>query len=126
MYKFSTSSLQRMKGIDPRLKQIAELAIIITPIDFGIPKDGGFRTPERQNALFNEGRSKLDGYKKIGPHQKGMALDVYAYVDGEASWDKMHLTIVAGAMLEAARQLGHTLTWGGWWPWDMPHFQLDD
>ena len=61
-------------------------------------------------------------------HQSGLAFDIYAYVDGKASWDRYHLTQVAAALLQAAALLGYPLTWGGnWKSWqDMPHFQLEE
>lgn len=126
-FSFSRTSLDRMVGVDPRLIEIAEKALSISKIDFGIPKDGGLRTAERQRRLFEEGASNCDGTKKKSYHQTGMALDVYAYVDGRASWDKMHLTMVASAMLQAASLLGHKMSWGGLWGWtDLPHFQLEE
>ena len=126
MNKFSKTSLARRSGVDGRLVEISDLAIKICPIDFGIPGDGGIRTPERQQELFNEGLSKCDGFKNKSFHQTGLALDVYAYVDGAASWDTEHLAVVAAAMLQAASQLGYKLEWGGLWPWDKPHFQLTE
>ncbi len=123
-YSFSKKSIQRREGVDPRLIEISDLAITISTIDFGIPSDGGIRTTERQAALCAEGLSKCDGYKNKSYHQSGKALDVYAYIDGHASWQREHLALVATAMLQAASQLGHKLEWGGHWPWDMPHFQL--
>jgi len=126
MYAFSNKSISRRTGVDARLVEISDLAIKICPIDFGIPGDGGLRTSERQQELFKKGVSKCDGYKNKSFHQTGLALDVYAYVDGKASWNTEHLAVVAAAMLQAASQLGHKLEWGGLWPWDKPHFQLSD
>ena len=128
MNKFSKTSLARRSGVDGRLVEISDLAIKICPIDFGIPGDGGIRTPERQQELFNEGLSKCDGFKNKSFHQTGLALDVYAYVDGAASWDTEHLAVVAVAMMQAANELGYKLEWGGLWTGfqDMPHFQLTE
>ena len=43
---------ENMEGIDDRLIDIAELAISFSPIDFGVPSDGGFRMkPARQNCI---------------------------------------------------------------------------
>ena len=77
-------------------------------------------------SCFHAGLSKCDGYEKISSHQTGEALDVYAYVDGNASWEEHHLAMVATAMLQSASQLGVGLEWGGLWKSfiDMPHFQL--
>jgi peptidoglycan L-alanyl-D-glutamate endopeptidase CwlK len=135
MFIFGSSSLRNRQGIDPRVIEISDLALGLSLIDFGIPKDGGLREAERQNELFKLKRSKCDGYKNISAHQKGLAIDIYAYIDGHASWDEDHLAMVACAMLQAASQLGYSLEWGGLWRppeiirgiprgWDMGHFEL--
>lgn len=123
-FKFSITSISRRSEIDFRLIEISDLALSISTVDFGIPRYGGKRTSEEQNLLCRNGSSECDGYIKKSPHQGGTALDVYAYVDGKASWDKLHLALVACAMLQASSQLGYKLEWGGAWGWDMPHFQL--
>jgi len=127
-FKLSNNSINNMKGIDNRLIDIAEVAIKLSNIDFGIPSTGGLRTTEDQAKLFADGVSKADGVNGKSYHQSGKALDVYAYVDGKASWDKLHLALVATAMLQASAQLGYELKWGGLWKsWqDMPHFELRD
>lgn len=126
MKRFSTASLNRLATVDKRLQEIAHRALELSPIDFGIPANGGLRTAEEQNILFHHGKSKLDGYNKRSFHQTGKALDVFAYVDGQASWEREHLAMVACAMLQAANELGYKLTWGGLWQSfvDMPHFEL--
>ena len=127
-FKFSSSSLNRLESVNYKLQEIAHLALSITKVDFGIPPNGGYRSPEEQNNLFHNGKSQLDGYKKKSFHQTGKALDVYAFVDGRASWEKEHLAMVAAAMIQAANQLGYKIEWGGLWDnfVDMPHFQLDE
>jgi peptidoglycan L-alanyl-D-glutamate endopeptidase CwlK len=115
-----------MDGVDKRLIDIAHRALEISPIDFGIPGDGGLRTAERQNELYCDGKSKCDGYDKESYHQTGKALDFYAFVNGSASWQEYHLAIVGAAFLQAANELGHRLEWGGLWKSfkDYPHVQL--
>ena len=127
-FQFSQKSLDRMKGVDPRLIQIAHAALAISPIDFGIPEDGGVRTAARQLELCEAGKSKCDGFVKRSKHQDGKALDVYAFVDGKASWQEHHLTTVAAALLQAAAHFGTQVEWGGFWHGfrDMPHIQLAD
>jgi len=127
-FKLSNNSINNMKGVDNRLIDVAEVAIKLSNIDFGIPSTGGLRTTEDQAKLFADGVSKADGVNDKSYHQSGKALDVYAYVDGKASWDKLHLALVATAMLQASAQLGYELKWGGLWKsWqDMPHFELRD
>lgn len=135
MFKLSNKSKQRSEGIDTRLIEIRDLAIQITAIDFGIPKDGGIRTEKRQNELYIDGKSKADGYNRLSEHQSGNALDFYAYIDGAASWKHEHLAMVATAFLQSASILGYKLNWGGLWEyhkitngipygWDMAHVEL--
>lgn len=128
MFTFSAKSLERLSTVNPRLQGVARRALTISKIDFGIPSGGGYRTVEEQQELYNNGKSQLDGINKKSKHQTRNALDVYAYVDGEASWDVNHLTHIAAAFLQAASELGVKLTWGGFWRSfvDGPHFQLED
>jgi|TARA_R110000782_G_scaffold54391_2_gene114989 peptidoglycan L-alanyl-D-glutamate endopeptidase CwlK len=128
MFNLGTNSIKNLAGVDGRLIDIADLAIKLTNIDFGIPSTGGLRTAEVQAKLFEDGVSKADGVNNKSYHQSGKALDVYAYIDGKASWDHLHLTHIAAAMLQASGQLGYELKWGGLWKsWqDMPHFEIRD
>ncbi len=128
IFALSSTSKANRDGIDARLIDISDLAINITKIDFGHGKDSGIRTESRQNELYLSGVSKCDGVLRLSNHQSGNALDVYAYVDGRASWEPEHLTTVACAMLQAASMLGHKLVWGGSWTTfiDMPHFELSE
>jgi|TARA_R110000822_G_scaffold158944_2_gene298452 peptidoglycan L-alanyl-D-glutamate endopeptidase CwlK len=127
-FQLSNNSMMNLAGVDGRLIDIADVAIKLSPIDFGIPSTGGLRTTEDQAKLFEEGVSKADGVNNKSYHQTGKALDVYAYVDGKASWDKLHLATIAAAMLQASSQLGYELKWGGLWKsWqDYPHFEIKD
>ena len=126
MFKLSRRSNRHLKDVHPDLVKVVRRALEITKIDFGIPFTGGYRTTEQQNALFKSGKSQLDGYNRSSRHQFGEAVDVFAYVDGAASWDEDHLTHVATAMLAAASELGVKIRWGGHWRSfvDMPHFEV--
>ena len=127
-FQLSANSINNLAGVDGRLIDIADLAIKLSNIDFGIPSTGGLRSTADQAKLFEDGVSKADGVNNLSYHQSGKALDVYAYVDGKASWDKLHLALIAAAMLQASAQLGYELKWGGLWKsWqDMPHFEIKD
>lgn len=135
MYKFSDKSRERMQGVDDDLQRVFNHAISVSKIDFGIPRDGGLRTAERQNMLYKTYRdgkrvSKCDGYEDKSRHQDGDAMDFYAYVNSKASWDHMHLALVAATILQSASALNVPLEWGGFFGakdgkpgWDMPHIQ---
>lgn len=142
MYLFSEKSVKRMSGVHPELIFVFEESIKISPIDFGIPGDGGVRAAERQKELCLDGKSKCDGYVKVSRHQikpgesYGSALDFYAYVDGSASWEKHHLSMVAAVIMATARRLKDegrisiVLYWGGQFGssrfdgWDFPHIEI--
>ena len=126
-YKLSKRSLERLKNVNPLLIAIAVDGIRSCPIDFGIPQHGGKRTADEQNLLFKQGVSKCDGFTKKSYHQSGNAFDVYAYVNGKASWNKRHLERIANHLIKVAEdQYNVDLEWGGHWRSfkDMPHFQI--
>lgn len=134
-FRLSKTSNDRLAGVDDRIMQVIDLALTISLIDFGIPADGGLRTAKRQNELYQQGRTTggniithADGYDKKSVHQSGKAFDVFAYVNGKASWRIDHLTQVANAILTAADELNVPLVWGGSWKGfkDLPHFEIRD
>lgn len=123
MFKLSKNSIKNMDGIHIDLKTVIHRAIEITKIDFGIPSTGGKRTQDEQHALFKDGKSKADGYRRLSAHQLGDAVDFYAYVDGKASWDEHHLAMAACAIMQAGHEMGVRIAWGGLFKKfkDMPH-----
>ena len=140
-YQFSKKSAERMKGVHPELITIFTEAIKNSPIDFGIPALGGVRTAVEQRMLFDDGKSKCDGLHDKSNHQVkadgyGHALDFYAYVNGAASWEKHHLSMVASVIMTTAKRLKKegkifkSIYWGGQFGcsdfsgWDMPHIEL--
>lgn len=136
-FKFSQRSYERLEGVNPILVEIIEEAISVSPIDFGIPKDGGFRTTQRQQQLYAQGRTvpgrkitRADGIRYKSYHQSGNAVDVYAYVNKKASWEKVHMGIIAGVIIAVGRSRGVEIEWGGTFGsktfegWDSAHFQL--
>lgn len=125
-FSFSQKSLNRMSGVNPILVDVAKRAIQLTRIDFGIPEHGGLRTAEEQKLLYDQKVSRADGYTNRSNHQSGNALDFYAYVNGQASWEIEHLAQVAAAFLQAAIELNVRIRWGGLWhSWqDNPHVEL--
>jgi peptidoglycan L-alanyl-D-glutamate endopeptidase CwlK len=139
MHKFSTRSRQRLAGVDPLLIAIMVYGISDSPHDFGIPEDGGLRTAERQAELFAQGRTKpgaiitqVDGVRKRSRHQPaadgmGKAVDIFAFVDGKASWDAKYYEPIARHLQKVAMAIFNVeLEWGGDWPnfKDLPHFQI--
>lgn len=123
-FQFSHNSIRKLDGVDGILKDLAEAALAISVIDFGIAS--GMRTAGEQNGLYMNQKSKCDGYRKISRHQEGKAIDFYPYVDGGASYTREHCALVAAAFLQAAGIMGVRVEWGGLFSdwFDGPHIQL--
>lgn len=130
MFKFSKTSLERLEGVDIRLATILRIAIILTPIDFGIAE--GLRDADTQKKYYDLGKSQLDGTNKISKHQQGKAVDIYAWVNGKASWDNVHLAVVMGVIQAIANAQGIKLRWGAtfgsdsYHGWDINHIEIDE
>jgi len=131
-FKFSKRSKQRLIGVDSSLITLFENVLSVSPIDGGIPEDGGLRTATRQMQLFENGVSRCDGIKNLSAHQKGKAIDIYAYVNGQASWCSHHLNLIAGVVYSEAAKMGLKIRWGGTFGdngsdfngWDKGHFEI--
>jgi len=137
MFTLSESSKRNSEGVDQRLIEIRDLALVITLVDFGHGPDSGLRTAVTQNALYRRRKSRADGVNRKSKHQSGKALDFFAFVDGDASWEHDHLAMVAAAFFQAASILGYRIKWGGLWKskspeyvnsipygWDCAHIEL--
>lgn len=148
MYRFSKTSIERLTTCHRDLQIIFESAIESSLVDFGIAC--GVRTVKEQQELYASGRTKpgpilthVDGIKKKSKHnhEPSLAVDIYAYYDGKAQWDRSHLTYLGGhimataAMLRAAGTIQSKLRWGGNWDgdgivisdqnfMDLPHFDI--
>lgn len=147
-YTYSQVSRKRLDTAHNDLQRVFELALERSHVDFGIAQ--GERTVEQQQQYFDEGKSKVNprAYETLeellskGKHivdgdirKKSEAVDVYAYYNGKAQWDKEHLCYIAGVVMSCAIELGIDLRWGGNWDsdgvvisdqsfQDLPHFEL--
>lgn len=136
--------MERIKDIDIKLVELIEAAITDSPYDFGIPGDGGYRTAQRQKELYARGRTteqlEAKGIKGIegrpdkskitwtlkSYHMTGNAFDIYAYVDGKASWSLKYLEPIARHLQAVGKERGIELHWGqDLWGKDGAHFQID-
>ena len=130
MFKFSRRSKEKLFTCDEQLVLLFAEVIDTSPIDFGIAE--GHRSIEKQKEYFNDGKSNCDGTIKKSNHNfyPSKAVDIYAYVNGEASWEKEHLCLIAGVVFAAAKKFNVNIRWGGTFDsdnfkgWDMPHFEL--
>ena len=129
--RLSKRSLKRIEGIEPVLIDILLEGVKDSPFDFGIPKDGGLRTKERQEYLYSIGRTReisrgVVTWTKKSYHMTGKAFDIYAYVDGKASWDMKYLKPIAEHLKQVAwEKFCIRLKWGfDLWGKDAAHFQI--
>ena len=152
LFNYGNTSKQRRKDVSEYLIATSDRALGCSPIDFGVPLDGGLRIATRQNWLFEKGWSKADGFEKLSFHQKvddegkGQALDLVPYIKGlgldyEAEG---RFGMIIMLMLEAWEELQEEgfipndlyLHCGGLWGnknndlsrlgWDLAHYEIRD
>jgi peptidoglycan L-alanyl-D-glutamate endopeptidase CwlK len=128
MPKFGRSSRKRLATCDKRLQNVFNE--VIKHVDCSVLE--GQRDEERQNKLFDEGKTKVrfpDGRHNASPSR---AVDVTPY---PVDWgDRERQTLFAGFVLGIARSMGIKLRWGGDWDMDFqvmdnrfddfPHFEI--
>ena len=117
MYKLGNKSRRRLYGVHPDLVLVVNKAIEITTQDFTVLE--GLRTLERQQQLYNTGKSKTMNSR----HLTGHAVDLAPW---PISWDWEYFYPIAEAMKAAADEVGVPIEWGGDWKSfpDGPHYQL--
>ena len=130
MYKWGPRSLRQMENIDPRLKRV--LNEVIKYVDCSVIE--GHRSEERQNKLFEEGRTKLKFPHGRHNYYPSRAVDVVPYPIDWDDRERFHL--FAGFVIGIAKSMEINLRWGGDWNMnfevddnkfdDFPHFELID
>jgi peptidoglycan L-alanyl-D-glutamate endopeptidase CwlK len=124
MIKYGKTSLANIATLEVLMQAVCHAAIEIMnsrklkQIDFGI--SSGRRTAPEQNTLWQQGRTTpgpiityRDGYEVESTHQKGMAVDFFAYVDGGANYEPGNVALIAMCFAEAADGLDLKWRWGG-------------
>ena len=113
-FKFSKRSLDRLKGVHPKLVEVAKMAIKTTDVDFGITC--GLRDMKTQKALKAAGRSQTLNSKHLKQDDGfSHALDLVAYVDNEVCWENEVYERLGDHILKAAKHVDVPLRWGGGW-----------
>jgi peptidoglycan L-alanyl-D-glutamate endopeptidase CwlK len=150
MYKFGKKSLTQLETCHTDIQTI--LNEVIKFYDFSILE--GIRTAERQQLLFVDGKSTLDGVNKLSKHQGkkddndnvvSFAVDIMPYYKGfnpftdkngnKSFYYMAGLVMAITETLYNENKISHLLTWGGNWDndldffsdssfFDLPHFQL--
>jgi len=121
MRKYSSRSLNSLKGVHPDLRRVIDRALQDSPLDFIVIE--GLRTKERQKELVASGASQTMNSRHITGH----AVDLLPIGSNgpEFAWPLYHK--LGPAVEEAAKAEGVEITWGGRWRSlkDGPHFELD-
>ncbi len=138
-YGLSARSGSRLDGVHPDLIRVVERAILKSDQDFTVLE--GVRTPERQQQLYAQGRSKpgpkvtwtLNSRHFVNPRTGyGHAVDLAPF---PIDWtDLKKFDAISRAMFAAAKDLGIAIRWGADWDRDgkprergesdSPHFEL--
>ena len=112
MPSFGKRSRERLESCNSDLRMVFNE--VIKSVDCSILE--GHREKERQNQLFDEGKTKVlypDGRHNDYPSN---AVDVVPY---PVNWeDRERMTLFAGFVLGVANQMGINLRWGGDWDQD--------
>ena len=133
MFKLEKRSEERLVGVNPALVAVVRRAIELSTVDFTVLE--GKRTLERQQELFDQGRTKpgkIVTWTMKSKHLDGDAVDLVPF---PVDWnDTKKFDAIAKAMFAAASELGVKLRWGADWDgdgkprekgeYDSPHFEI--
>ena len=130
MPRFGKKSKEGLNTCDERLQKVFNE--VIKHVDCSVLE--GHRNEERQNKLFDEGKTKVKFPSGRHNSSPSLAVDVTPY---PVDWaDRERQTLFAGFVLGVARGMGIVLRWGGDWDqdWqvmdnkfdDFPHFEIKD
>tara|TARA_B100000519_G_scaffold71810_1_gene61789 strand:+ start:1339 stop:1734 length:396 start_codon:yes stop_codon:yes gene_type:complete len=128
MASFGKSSKKRLATCHEDLQKVFNE--VIKYVDCSVLE--GHRSEERQNKLFEEGKTKVKYPKGRHNSSPSLAVDVTPY---PVDWDdRERQTLFAGFVLGIARSMDIRLRWGGDWDMDFevmdnrfddfPHFEL--
>ena len=128
MPRFGKRSKERLATCDERLQEVFNE--VIQFVDCSVLE--GHRSQERQDKLYDEGKTKVKYPRGRHNSNPSRAVDVTPYpVDWE---DRERQTLFAGFVLGIARAKGIKLRWGGDWDMDFkvmdnrfddfPHFEV--
>ena len=130
MPRFGKRSRKNLDSCDKRLQDIFNE--VIKYVDCSVLE--GHRNEDRQNKLYDEGKTKVkfpNGRHNSSPSR---AVDVTPY---PVDWDdRERQTLFAGFVLGIAQSMGIKLRWGGDWDQDFqvqdnrfddfPHFEIKE
>ena len=125
---FGKKSKERLNTCDSNLQKVFNE--VIKHVDCSVLE--GHRGKDRQNKLYEEGKTKVKYPNGRHNRQPSSAVDVTPY---PVDWkDRERQTLFAGFVIGVASQMGINLRWGGDWDQDFqvvdnrfddfPHFEL--
>lgn len=117
-FQLSTRSIGRLSGVHPDLVKVVKRAIQISNYDFMVVE--GLRTIETQREYVKNGVSKtMNSF-----HLTGHAVDLAPLENGAIDWEnkKGQFDSVAKAMMQAAKELGVKVVYGGVWDKNMTEY----
>ena len=128
MPKFGRKSKENLNTCDSNLQKVFNE--VIKHVDCSVLE--GHREKDRQNKLFEEGKTKVKYPNGRHNRQPSSAVDVTPY---PVDWkDRERQTLFAGFVIGVASQMGVSIRWGGDWDQDFqvadnrfddfPHFEL--
>lgn len=125
-YKFGKTSKSNLSTCCDEIQRVMNRALSYGIIDFSVLE--GYRSIERQQNLYREGKSQLDGVTKLSSHNllPSEGVDVVPYPldwDDTESFYKLATVIFKAAAEECVK-----LTYGGHWESfkDLPHWEIDN
>lgn len=114
MFKFGASSKRELAGVFPDLVEAVQLALELTPVDFGV--HDGIRTRAEQLEYVRSGVSTTMNSKHlVQPDGYGHAVDLVPYINGRLRWEWQPIFLIAEAMHEAVNLIGVRVRWGACW-----------
>ncbi len=130
MAKFGRRSKENLSTCNKKLQDIFNE--VIKHIDCSVLE--GHRSKERQNLLYEQGKTKVRYPKGRHNQSPSNAVDVTPY---PVDWDdRERQTLFAGFVLGIAKSMGINLRWGGDWNQDFkvqdnkfddfPHFEVKE
>jgi peptidoglycan L-alanyl-D-glutamate endopeptidase CwlK len=130
MPRFGRRSKEGLVTCDERLQSVFNE--VIRYVDCSVLE--GHRSKERQNKLYEEGKTKVKYPKGRHNSSPSRAVDVTPY---PVDWnDRERQTLFAGFVLGIAKSMGVSLRWGGDWDMDFkvmdnrfddfPHFEIKE
>ncbi len=118
--ELSKLSLERLEGVDERLKAIVIECAARCPYPFNVSE--GLRTKEQQREYVRQGKSRTMNSK----HLTGKAVDLYPLTMNRKQVDWSRFEELADLMFQVASDQDTEIVWGGHWKTfvDKCHFEL--